>query len=353
MEWGECLVPSTRAGPELAAEIRRQFGGTVPGWLQRFAWSAWLPRAFAAGNAKPISYADPALCNLIALVVSQDNSCRYCYGAVRSVLRILGHREDFIARPERDFHTLDLSPGARAALDLARRVSRANPLPTRAAVGEVAAAGLAPAAVSEVVFYAAIGTFNNRVATLLAVPIDRGFESLPETPLFRLIRPLVAWKMRGRRLQPTPPPPATPPFAALVAALGDSPSAGMVRRTVDEALASDVLPRRTKVLLFAVIARAVGSAYVEREARMLLVGDGSDASDVERVLEHLASPSLDAREARLVPFARETVRYQAGTIQRRMREVCAGFTPAETVETAGVLVLANAVCRMGMLADPS
>src|SRR5207248_3119422 len=162
-------------------------------------------------------YADPTLCDLISFVVSQDNSCRYCFGAVRSVLRILGHREDFIARLERDFHTLDLSAGDRAALDLARRVSRANPVPGRAAL-------------------------------------------------------------------------------ALVAALGDSPSAETIRRMVDDAFASDVLPRRTKALLFAVVARALGSAYVEAEVRALLAAGGDSATELDRILEHLAAPSLDTRE---------------------------------------------------------
>jgi len=53
----------------------------------------------------------------------------------------------------------------------------------------------------------------------------------------------------------------------------------------------------------------------------------------------------------LVPFARETVRYQHADIQRRMREVTAGMRPAEIVELVGVVSLANAVGRLSVLLD--
>ena len=61
--------------------------------------------------------------------------------------------------------------------------------------------------------------------------------------------------------------------------------------------------------------------------------------------------SILLREQMLVPFARETVRYQPADIQRRMREVTAGMRPPEIVELAGVVSLANAVGRLSVLLD--
>jgi alkylhydroperoxidase family enzyme len=103
--------------------------------------------------------------------------------------------------------------------------------------------------------------------------------------------------------------------------------------------------------MLAVIARAMGCGYGEQEARGFLRDDGVSARDVDEVLSSLDSPRLDARERRLVPFARETVRYQTATIQARFREVCRDFTPAEILETAGTVALANAACRLSVVLD--
>src|SRR5204863_291026 len=141
-----------------------------------------------------------------------------------------------------------------------------------------------------------------------------------------LVRPLLAWRMRPRLRAPEPAPrPDDGPCAAVVAALDGSPAAGVLRRAIDGAWASDVLPRRTKTLMLAVIARALGCAHGEHEARRFLAAEGLAPGQLDEILANLGSPRLDAREARLVPFARETVRYQPAVIQRRMRELAHGL----------------------------
>ena len=50
-------------------------------------------------------------------------------------------------------------------------------------------------------------------------------------------------------------------------------------------------------------------------------------------------------------FARETVRYQTATIQRRMRELAPGLSAPEILETVGVVALANAIGRLSVLLD--
>jgi alkylhydroperoxidase family enzyme len=349
MEWGECVLPLAPPPAALAAELRRKIGA-VPGWVGRIGRSPWISRFASELLGYPFAYVAPELCDLIAIVVSQDNSCRYCYGVQRAVLKIHGYRDDYIDRLLRDFRLADLPPAERAALDLARRISRADPRPGRAEFAPVTA-GLGREAATEVAAMAVAGIFMNRVSTLVALPAE-SLEKVVEKPYFRLLRPLLAWRMRPRRRPPDPPPePNDGPCAPLIAALGRSPVAGVLRRAIDGAWTSPVLPRRTKGLVAAVVARALRCAQGEAEARALLAGEGFRPEQVDDLLATLSSPRLDAREARLVPFARETVRYQPGAIQRRMREVTAGFSADEILETAGFAALANAVCRLSVVLD--
>jgi AhpD family alkylhydroperoxidase len=348
--WGECLVPEVPVPPALGAEVRRALGA-VPGWLPRFAPCPWLVRATTALVGKPLAYAPLPLCDLVAIVVSQDNSCRYCYGVQRAILRIYGYRDEQLDRLLRDFHVADLPPAERAALDFARRVTRADPRPGRAEFEAVVRAGMSREAVAEVAAVAAAGAFTNRVSTLLALPPE-SLERVVANPMFGLVRPLIAWRLKPRPVRPMPPPaPNDGPCAPVVAALGRSPVAHVLRRVVDEAWASPILPQRTKALVLAVIGRTLGCATGEAEARAFLAADGLPPGALDEVLATLHSPALDAREARLVPFARETVRYQPAAIQDRCRDVLRGFTPEETLESVGVLALANAMCRLSVVLD--
>jgi uncharacterized peroxidase-related enzyme len=349
-EWGECLVPAEPVPAAMEAEVRRRIG-VLPGWLPRVARSPWIVQTFCDLIDKPVAYAPVALCDLVALVVSQDNSCRYCYGVQRAILKIYGYRETYIDQLVGDLHAAELSPAERAALEFARQVSRAQPRPGRRELDALVQAGVSAQATVEITAIASAGTFSNRVSTLLALPFE-ALESAVNHPLFRFIRPLMAWRMREKPKSPVAPPqPNDGPYARLVTALGSSPAAWVIRRAVDGALASPVLPRRTKSLLLAVIARALGCAYGEAEARRLLAQEPGAALDIDDILRHLGGSGLDAREALLVPFARETVRYQPAAIQRRMRELAGALSPDELVEMVGVVSLANAVCRLSITLD--
>jgi len=349
-EWGECLVPATAVPPEMEAAVRRAYGA-VPGWLGRLAPCGWIVRTLMAFHARPLAYAPDTLCDLVSLVVSQDNSCRYCYGVQRAVLRIHGFSDETIDRLLRDFHVAETSPADRAALEFARRLTRATPRPGRAELDAVVEAGMRREAVVEVAAVAAAANFFNRLSTFLALPPEP-FARMPERPAFRLLRPLLAWRMRRRPAEPVREPvPRDGPCAAVVAALGDAPIAATLRRVFDDAWASDVLPRRTKALVLGVVGRALGCPHAERESRDFLAGEGFAPAELDEVFATLRCPRLDPREARLVPFARETVRYQPVAIQERLRRVAEGFAPEETIETVGILALANAVCRLSVVLD--
>ena len=71
--------------------------------------------------------------------------------------------------------------------------------------------------------------------------------------------------------------------------------------------------------------------------------------DLEEILAHLSSPKLDPVEAVLVPFARDTVRYEPVLIQRRARTVSEQLSGPQFLEALGIVGLANMLCRLGLL----
>jgi len=349
--WGECLVPPSTVPAAVAAEARRRYG-MVPGWVPRFAPLPWLLRAFRNISDAPVAYMPMRLFEMAHLVVSRDNSCRYCYGAQRAFMHLLGYDPREIERLEQD-ELIGLAPPERLALEYARKVSRASPRPGAVERTALERSGLSREAVVELTVVAAGTVFPNRVSTLIALPPER-FNSVVEF-VTRLMRPLLARHLARRPHAPEPPPvPNEGVGAAVVKALGDSPTAGLLRGVIDEALASPVLPRRTKLLVLGVIARALGCRESERDATAALVAEGMESRDVAESLAHLASPSLDAREARLLPFARETVRCEPVEIQARTRAMAAALElgAEQLLEVVGMAALANTLCRASVLVDP-
>jgi AhpD family alkylhydroperoxidase len=345
------LLPVSSVPTAVETEVRKRLGAS-PGWLPRLGRTPWLARAMSTFSTMPVVFAEVDLCELVALIVSQHNSCRYCYGVQRSLLLISGYPEESIARLEADIHKADLSPSVRAALEFTRRLSRANPRATGTDFAEVVRAGIEKPAVMEIAAMASAAGFMNRIATLLSLPPETDLETLPGKPWFRFFRPLLARRLRHAPASPQPPPrPNDGPFATLVDTLGHSPLAGIYRRLIDDLFASPALPLRTKALFIAVVAKALGCTYSEAEARQMLEREGFRPADVDEILANLASASLDERENRLVPFARETARYQPAVIQQRMREVARGSAPDEMVEMVATIALANALGRLSVILD--
>ncbi len=351
-QWSASWLQPVPVPDELRAALRKFTGGTIPVWASHLAPVPWVVRAFVCGLDKTVAYTPVALWDLIAFVVSQDNACRYCYGATRTILTILGYGDDAIDRLERDIELADLTSAEQAALRFARKLSQANPPVDAADLGALAAAGYTTQAIAEIAYVAAFSGYGNRVATAFALPPDR-FERILEHPLRRLVRPVLARHFRGRRRPPTAPPfPNPPPFADVVTMLGGSPTAHRVRAMLDDAFASPVLPRRTKLLEFAVVGRALECRWAENEAKRALGAEGWTEAAVDDVLAHLASPELDARERLLVPFARETVRYRSLAFQERTRALAAHVPLPELIEAVGTAAVANAVARIAILLDP-
>ena len=107
-EWEECLVEA-RPDPELSRELRRIFGVAPPG-LEFLTPCPWLARWSATVNltARTLVHIPLDLFELIFMAVSQDNSCRFCYGGRETLLRILGFDQERIRRLEEVFFSSDL-----------------------------------------------------------------------------------------------------------------------------------------------------------------------------------------------------------------------------------------------------
>lgn len=352
VEWEPCLIEPTR-NPELERRVRRT-NGSVPPWMPFFFSCPWIiETALDLYNPK-LLHVNLELAEMISLVVSQDNSCRYCYAAHRVQLRTLGVSEQRIGKLEENLLTAGLDDRSRQALDFVRRVSRSSPAPSHDDVVLLHEAGHPPDAVRELAFLAAMQLLFNRITTLPAVPPEE-LESIPERWMFPVIAPLFGAlaRFKQRRARPLPPVPDTVavPFAYVVSALGDLPVARYLYDLIDRVWQSPILPRRTKALIFAVVARALDCRLSEREAGRLLSEEGLASEDIEEVLSHLASDELGATEAAVVPFARDTVRYRPAQIQRQGRVLRDQLSQAQFIEVVGVAAAANAICRLSFLAE--
>ena len=110
------------------------------------------------------------LFNIGMLVTSQENSCRYCYGANRAFMKVLGYSESFISRIERDLHVAELDDGERAYIAFCRNLARSRPRPATADRDALMQLGYARLAVHEMAFLVAMGCFYNRIGILIACP---------------------------------------------------------------------------------------------------------------------------------------------------------------------------------------
>lgn len=349
VEWEACLLKPTR-NSELELYVRKEVG-EVPPIVPYFEVCPWLVRSLMAIHQYRVRLVHVSfiLADLIGLVVSQDNSCRFCYATQRVLLRAQGLSERRIRQLEDDFVAAQLDHRERAALEFARLISRCSPRPSAADRATLAHAGWNEEAIKELAFVATVHVYLNLVATIPALPVHR-IERLSRAWLLGVIAPLVGRRVRSQQIrgdrQALPPDRRTGPFAGLVQSLDGLPAALALRHVLDEAWQSPLLPARAKALVFAVVARGLGCPRSEAEARRLLETVGMDAAEVEETLAHLGSCSLDAFEAMVVPFARETIRYRPVQLQRSARQVAAALEQPQLVELIGVAALANVVSRL-------
>ena len=354
VEWDACVL-QPYPNRELEEYVKRGFG-TVPSSVAYFTPAPWIVRAMTAMSSvvSPLAHVDQQLAEVVGLVVSQDNSCRYCYGIQRLMLRVFGVSEARIAKLEQGLLDAEIDPRAKAAVEFARRVSRAAPLVSGADTEALRAAGWSAIAIRELAFDATYNVFMNRLMTVPAIPYAP-VERLGDMPGLRWFAPFIRFGMLRRirraraRIEPLAPERARGPFEYLVRGLEGLSAASALRSALDDAFASPVLPRRAKWLVFAVVARGLGCQQAGREAARGLAAEGLDEAKLEPILQHLRSPELDPLESALVPFARGTIRGRPPQLQQHGRTLHEQLEPAQMVEAIGVAALANVVGRLGVV----
>ena len=82
----------------------------------------WLLQANKLAHARVTPNVPVALGALISMVVAMDNSCRSCYGAFRSTLKITGYSKQVMRELEASLAVDNLTKKERAALEFAHKV---------------------------------------------------------------------------------------------------------------------------------------------------------------------------------------------------------------------------------------
>lgn len=356
IQWGEPLL-APDMDPAWEAELRRR-GGNCSEVDRRVAPNPWIREACLGINTGRACAISAHLFNVAALVTAQENACRYCYGANRSYMQMLGYRESYIRRIEQDVHLAELDEKERAMVAFCRNLARSRPRPARAELESLLSLGYAREAAHEITLWIALGCFYNRVTILIASPPEIGFERWVEAKRLRfaLMAPLMRFQAMRRRRGSADPDITEAAlgagaFGAALAPLAGLPGARIMKAALDGAIASTVLSRATKALMFAIVARSLDCRTSEAEARRLLADEGFGDAEAEASIATLASDRLPAAEARLLPWVRETVHFQTAQIQGRTREIAAALGNAAALEAIGVAALANATVRLAMLVE--
>ena len=110
IEWEPCPL-TQRPAPELELRFERETGR--PGRLMRcIEGSPWIADTLMRVSVQinTVVRIDPNLVDQAGLVVSQDNSCRFCVVAQRAFLRVLGMSEKRITQLEQALLTNDFTP---------------------------------------------------------------------------------------------------------------------------------------------------------------------------------------------------------------------------------------------------
>ena len=296
-----------------------------------------------------LAFAPPRLADVATFVTTQENACRFCYGALRTTMKLSGYSDERIRDLERD---VQLADGlTREVVSLSRKLARSTPRPVKEELAALQRLGLDYKAVAEIVFLVGYACYSNRIGTFLSLPPDRKFEAAVENPLKRLAFS-VAFRFsptRTRRVGPSIPAVADGAFAPIVKALPDSPAAAWFAGLLRACFSAPAIPRRTKLLMLAVIARTLGCPFCEQAACADMTGTGLDRSEFTRIVDSLSGPGVGPQDALLLEWARETVRYEPGPIQKRTRALAASVGTDVMLEAVATAALSNTAVRLAML----
>lgn len=348
IEWGEPVLPIVR-DPEWETEVKADIG-MVPDLMMRVSRSPWLRKACLKWARYPVTEFPKHLGDIGALVTAQENACRYCYGVARSRMRLFGFSEKMISNIERGMQLAEMDEKDRIFIRFCRNLARSNPRPPRADRDKLISLGFTPLAVSEMAFHIANHCFINRMATFIASPPMYELEKMSTSFLGRILRPLIARKIRSHAWTPTEPLAEDKKyFPGLIQALDGLPAAAVLQEGLEGAFSSEVLSMELKVLMFAVVARSLECNYFQDETRKMAEDLGFSETEYANALSSLNSPRLNGPEGKILLWTRETVHFQTGPMQKRIRALSRDVDEKILLESFGVAALANTAVRLAVL----
>ena len=348
IEWGEPILPIVR-DPEWEAEVKADIG-MVPDLMTRVSRSPWLRKACLKWPRYSVTEFPKHLGDIGALVTAQENACRFCYGVARSQMRLFGYSEKMISNIEREMQLAEMDKKDRIFIQFCRNLARSNPRPPKADRDKLISLGFTPLAVSEMAFHIANQCFINRVATFISSPPMYKMEKLSTSFLGRILRPLIARKIRSQAWTPAEPlAEDKKSFPELVQALDGLPAAAVIQEGLEGAFASEVLSMELKVLMFAVIAYSLECSFCKAETRQMAEDLGFSEKEFANAVSSLNSPKLKGPEGKILSWTRETVHFQTGPMQKQIRALSREVDEEMLLESIGVAALANTAVRLAVL----
>jgi alkylhydroperoxidase family enzyme len=354
-DWRTPLVEPAPS-PSLERLFRRRTG-LVPPLVPYVAPHAWGYRPFLFLMNPTLQAIDEQLCSQICFVVARANACRFCYGSFRTFLQVAGYSDATLDRLEHDLHLGADAQADPGALHFAVELSQGR-FGEGTTVATLREQGYEDRAIREIAGIAVLAALINRVATMLAVPLNEDVEALTSEWYFGALRPVLRLLLKGwQRTRP----PVAPPLARGDA---DGPLAPWTRRLAGtnvghllHALSTrwvredSALPLRTKLLVLAVVARGLHCEELERRAARLLVARcGVDRPDVDDTVAHLRGDAIGDREVAILHLARDSIRYEASAIQATARERTRALSRSATIDAVATVGLCNALARLRALA---
>ena len=356
IEWEQPIFPIV-ADQEWEREVKR-VTGSVGDVYRRITPNLWIRQGAINLEKYQPTQLTHKLVDIISLVSAQENACRYCYGAVRAQMKLLGHSESYISKLEREVQMAELNEKERLFVAFCRSLSRSSPRPSAHDRQALLDQGFSEKAVAETVFLIAMNCLVNRVATFVASAPELGYEKLANSKasyLFRTIGPVLR-PLREKKLRKAAAASIvqqknwqSSTFGPILETLRDLPAAELLGNFLEGCFASPVLPQRTKTLIFAVVARTLDCDICQREMGRQLEENGMSSKDVDTCLTTLDMPDLEPYETKILDWARNTVHYQPGPIQKRTRLLVQEIGEEKALEAVGVASLANSVVRIAML----
>ncbi len=323
-------------------------GDTGTGYPDLGRLSPWIDATMAwFSEPMKFSYASAPHMGIAYFVTSQENACRYCYGVARATMQIWGYSERQISDLEQQ---ASLADGiTRRVVEFARKLAKSNPSPAREDREALIAGGLNPEAAPEIAACVVEACFANRIATFLALPPNLAVERIPASLMGRLRLPFIRKRLIPKK--------AAPPqdfrneglCAPIIAAAGRTHLAAWLRSVTDGCMSSPVIPRRSKGLMLAVIARQLDSTLCEEETRESLAVDGVPRADIQAILSTLTSSAMNGVEERLLRWTRETVWYEPRIIQNSTKRLLQEVGPEIALEAIGTAALCNTLARLSLV----